>query len=82
MLDLVHIRFLVDGCVGRDLVAKALRHFDRENALLKYPLAFDDQIMRPLEPVEVHVPIHPVRRRDDRFASRGFRVTNCLRIFC
>ena len=37
-----------------------LRHFDRENAFLEDAFALDDQIVRPLEPVEMHVPIHPV----------------------
>src|ERR1700736_6989598 len=59
LFDLFHVGLLVDRRVRRDLIAENLRHLDGENALLKHALALDDQIVNPLESIEVDVPIHP-----------------------
>ena len=72
LLELYHVGFLVDGGVSRDLVAEDLRHADGENAFLENALPLHDQVVRPFQSVEVHVPIHPAARRNGRF-RRIFR---------
>ena len=72
LLHFLHVRFLVDGGVRRDLVAENLRHLDREDAFLEDAFAFHDQIMRPLQTVEMDIPIHPFARPDRRL-RRIFR---------
>src|SRR6266542_3801012 len=76
LLDLLHIGFLVNRRVGRDLVAEQLRHFDREDALLENAFALDDEIVRPLETIEVHVPIHPTCRSDWTIADWRLRIAD------
>ena len=85
LLDLLHVGFFVDGRVGRHLIAEHLRHLDRENAFLEDAFALHDQIVRPLEAIEVHVPVHPVGRTDGwlcrifrslRTSAASFSVTN------
>ena len=65
VLDFLHLGLLVNGRVGRDLVAEHLRHAHRQHGLLEDAFALHDEVMRPLEAVEMHIPIHPLRRRDD-----------------
>ena len=64
LLDLLHIGFLVDRRIGRDLVAEQLCHFDCKDAFLEHAFALHNEIMRTLEAIEVHVPVHPTCRSD------------------
>lgn len=71
VLDLLHVGFLVDGRVGRGLVAENLRHLDGGDAFLEDTLALNDEVVREFEAVHVDVPIHPLARLDDDLGLRG-----------
>ena len=80
MFDLFHVGLLVNGGVGRDLVAENLRHLNREDAFLEHALALDDQIMRVFQSVDVHVPVHPLGRTNRFLRPRlGIRGTRRVR---
>ena len=64
LLDLLHIGFLVNGRVGSHLIAENLCHLDRKDALLKDAFALHNEVVRSLETVKVHVPVHPFSRPD------------------
>ena len=59
LLDLPDVGLLVNRRVGGDLVAEDLGHPDRLNAFLEDAFALDNEVVRVLESVDVHVPIHP-----------------------
>ena len=77
LLNLIHVGLFIYGRVGRDLIAKAFRHFNGKNAFLEDAFALNDQIVRPLESVEVHVPVHPFAWTDNAIADCGLRVADC-----
>ena len=79
--DLLHIGFLVDRCIGRDLITEHLRHFDGQNAFLEHALALHDQVVRSLKTVDVHVPIHPLAWRDRRLRRILRTFANFRRVF-
>lgn len=70
-LEFLHFRLFVDRGVRGDLIAKHLGHADSGDAFLKNTLPLNDKIMRALEAVEVHIPIHPPRGCD-HMALSGF----------
>ena len=49
LLDLLHVGFLVNRRVRRDLIAENLRHLDRQNAFLENAFALHDQIVRAFQ---------------------------------
>ena len=81
LLDFLHGGFFINSGIGRDLITEELRHFDGENAFLEHALALDDQVMRPLESVEMHIPIHPFARPDRRFSRIFWPFANVAGIF-
>ena len=81
LLDLLHIRFLVNRRVGRHLVAERLRHLDCKNALLEDAFALHNEIVCSLEAIEVHVPIHPARRSNGRLGRILWPFPNFRRVF-
>ncbi len=81
LLDFLHVGFLVDGCVGRDLIAEQLRHFDRENAFFENAFALDNEIVNALKPIEMDVPIHPFARADSGLGRIFRALADFRRIF-
>ena len=70
VLEFRDIGFLVDGGVGRDLVAENLRHADGLDAFLEDTFALDDQIVGEFQPVHVDIPVHPLAGADDGLGLR------------
>ncbi len=70
ILDFLNVGLAINRCVRRDLIAANFRHLDRLDTFLEHAFAFDDQIVREFQAVNVDVPIHPFRRTNDDFLFR------------
>ena len=79
--NLLHVSFLVDRRVGRNLIAKEFRHLDGQNAFLENALALHNQVVRSLETIEMHVPVHPFTWRDGRLRRILRTFANLSRVF-
>ena len=66
LLDFIDIGLLINCRVGRDLISETFCHLDREHAFFENAFTLDDEIVRPLETIEVDIPIHPPARADRR----------------
>ena len=81
LFDLFHISLLVDRRIGSDLIAQNLRHLDRENAFFENAFALDNQIVNPLEAIEVDIPIHPHARPNGGLVWIFWTLANFGRVF-